>query len=432
MLFNKKEENETGSNYRQMGDNTLVIVVGFIVVAAIIGVSIYNNSINKECSNFEKETIDAGFKFAMNSSLLPSYEGTSFKLNLDAIPGWNNKFRGSSCDGTLNIVKTDTGYVKELDLTGCNKCTTSKKSLGKETETFKDNKNIVRVNVTYNYKTRQINYSTWTDWYESSLISPTATKNNVNLPYDEKNYPIVPNGSEVISYEAEKKTFYSYRDMSWKYYKNSNNDYSEFSSEKPADYAYKDAKTEIETEYTEWSTNYPEEKEYRSIATSTGYRFYYIDEDDDKIYYNNGDYVVSIDDDTLAKKYNKKDKETVKMYRYKDSKWRWYNGKARDYSSYTNQASASYPYKDDGLVKYTTWSSYKESSSVNTSNTEYREEKTDIHSRFRAKYSIDSLELLNEYLPIQDFETATGKAVKDMQADEKIKVSIKYTYRYEK
>lgn len=432
MLFNKKEGNEIQSNYRQMGDNTLVIFVGFIVVAAIIGVSIYNNSISKECSNFEKETIDAGFKFAMNNDMLPSYEGTSFKLNLDSIPGWDNKFRGSACDGTLNIVKTNTGYVKELDLTGCNKCTTSKKSLGKETETFKDNKNIVRVNITYNYKTRQINYSTWTDWYESSLISPTATKNNVNLPYDEKNYPQVPSGSEVISYEAEKKTFYSYRDQSWKFYKVANNNYSEFSSEKPADYAYKDGKTEITTEYTAWSTNYPEEKEYRDIATNTGYRYYYIDDDGDKIYYNNGNYVVSIDDAALAKQYNKKDKDSVKMYRYKDSKWRWYNGVARDYSSFMKQASVVYPYKDEGLVQYTAWSKYKEASSINTENASYREEKTDIHSRFRAKYAIDSLELLNEYLPREDFETATGKSVNDMQADENIKVSIKYTYRYEK
>lgn len=432
MLFKKKETVEYQSNYRKQGDNTLVIVVAFIAVIAIIGISIYKNSINSKCNNFEKIAIDEGFKYAMNNGYLPSYEGTSFKLNLDAVPGWNNSFRGSSCSGTLNIVKTDVGYAKELDLTDCNKCTTGKKSLGKETTEFKENKNIVRVSVTYNYRTRDISYSPWTDFYESSLISPTVNSNNINLPYDEKNLPKIPEGSEIISYEVEKKPFYSYRDQSWKFYKVSNNNYSVFSSTKPADYAYKDGKTEITTDYSEWSTNYPEEADYRKISTGTGYRFYYLDENKDKIYYNNGDYTVKIEDETLAKLYNKKEKESVKMYRYIDTMWKWYNGVERGYSSYLNKASNTYPYKDNDITKFTNWSSFKETSSLNNDNSSYREEKTDIHSRYRAKYAIDSLDLLNEYLPIEDFETATNRAVSDMQADENIKVSIKYTYRYGK
>lgn len=432
MSFKKKEVNEYESKYRKTGDNTLVVLVIFIAISAIIGISIYKNSISSKCNNFEKETIDEAFKFAMNNDMLPSYDGTSKKINLEAIPGWNNSFRGSSCSGTLNIVKTDKGYVKELDLKNCNKCTTSKKSFSKETTEFKKDKNIVKVSVTYNYKTRDISYSPWTDWYESSLVSPTPSFNNINLPYDESKYPKIPDGSEVISYEVEKKTFYSYRDQSWKFYKVANNNYSTFSSTKPADYAYKDTKTEIKTDYSEWSTSYPEEADYRKIYTGTGYRFYYVDENDTKIYYNNGDYTVKIDDEQLAKLYNKKDKETVKMYRYVDSKWKWYNGVARNYSSYMNIPNSSYPYKDNDITEFTKWSSYKETSSINNDNSIYREEKTDIHSRYRAKYTVDSIDLLNEYLPIVDFETITNRAVSDMQADENIKISIKYTYKYGK
>ncbi|MDD3187189.1 MAG: hypothetical protein PHD02_01795 [Bacilli bacterium] len=428
----KKDTTEYESKYRKAGDNTLVIILIFLAVSSIIGIAIYNNSIKSKCNNFEKETIDLAFKFAMNNNILPSYEGTKVKINLSSVPGWDNNFRNSSCDGTLTIIKNNEGYAKVLDLTGCNKCTSSNKSLTSETTTFDADKVLLKISVTYNYQTREISYSSWTNWYESSLISPTASANNINLPYDEENLPKIPENAEVISYEVEKKTFYSYRDQSWKFYKTANNNYSEFSSTKPADYAYKDAKTEIETDYSSWSTNYPEEAEYRTITKATGYRYYYTDEDGDKIYYNDGAYTVKIEDKTLADLYDKKDDDSVSMYRYKDSMWRWYNGTERGYSSYMNLASTTYPYKDTGITKYTNWSDYKETSSITYDNSSYREEKTDIHSRYRTKYAINSMELLNEYLNIEDFETATGRAVSDMQNDENIKVTIKYTYQYEK
>ncbi|MEG1647904.1 MAG: hypothetical protein RR325_03980 [Bacilli bacterium] len=434
-IFNKQKQNnnlEEESEYRKHGDNTLIIVIIFIAIISVVSIIIYNITIKNNCTSFEKRAIDEGFIFVTNIAKLPSLEGTSFLLQLESIPSWKNEFRNSSCEGTLNIIKTDVGYVKELNLENCNRCTTSKKKLSKETSKFNEKKSIVKVNVTYNYRTRQLNNTLWTSWYESNLINSIPSEYNVNLPYDEKKYPVIPSGGNIISYEVEKKNFYSYRDKSWKFYKTANNQYSQFSSTKPVGYSYKDSKTEINSEPSEWSTNYPNEEEYRKINSATGYRFYYIDKKKNKIYYNNGEYTVKIEDVELSKQYTEKEKETVKMYNYVDKLWRWYNGKERGYSSFSNKESSAYPYKDDKLFKYTEWSKWKETSSVNYDNTEYREEKIDIHNRFRAKYAIDSLDMLNEYLNIIDFETSTNRAVSDMKADEKINVLIKYGYRYGK
>ena len=432
MFLKKNTENNETSLYRKHGDNTLSILIIFFAIVIFACFSNYNNTINNKCNNFEKEAIEAAFKFAIDYDLLPSYEGTSQRINLEAVNNWNNEFRNSTCSGTLNIIKTDVGYVKELDLTNCNKCTTSKKSLTKESDTFNQNKNIVRVNISYNYKNREINYSPWTEWYDSSLINPTTSEYNINLPYDEKNYPKTPNEAVIIDYEVEKKNFYSYRDASWKFYKVANNAYSGFSSTKPTNYAYKDTKTEITTKQSEWSINYPEEADYRQIKTTTGYRYYYEDEDGTKIYYNNGNYAAKIEDETLAKLYTKKEKDTVKMYSYIDTMWKWYNGSPRQYSSYMKESNNNYPYKDTDLVKYGNWSKWLETSSINSSNFNYREEKTDIHSRYRAKYAFDSQEILNQYMSLHDFEMATGRAVADMQNDDSINVLIKYTYQYGK
>lgn len=426
-MFSKENDE---SNYRKHGDNTLIILIGFAIFVITISIFIYNNTIKGKCSNFEKIAIDEAFKFAMDNNLLPGYESTSVTVNLDALPNWDNKFRNSYCSGTLKITKTNIGYVKELDLTNCNKCTTEKKKFSKLTDVFKENKNIVRVKITYNYQDRQINYSPWTEWYESSLISPNETSYGINMPYDEENYPTIPENGVIIGYEVQKQNFYSYRDASWKFYKVANNSYSIFSSEKPTNYAFKDKKTEITSEQSDWSINYPEEKEYREIKKATGYKYYYVDEDGTKIYYNNGDYTVEIEDPILEKLYNKKEKDTVTMYSYIDTMWKWYNGEERGYSSYMKESNNTYPYKDTDLVKYSSWSKWGENSTLNNENKLYREEKTNIHSKYRAKYSFDSEPKLNNYVSLKDFEMATERSVADMIDDENVNVLIKYEYQY--
>lgn len=428
MNINNNEENE----YRKHGDNTLIIAIGFTILIIIIAITTYNMTINNKCNNYEKETIDKAFNFALTTGLLPTYEGTSYKINLAAVPGWNKEFRGSTCSGSLTIYKTNAGFVKSLDLTNCNKCTTSKKSLSKETDKFNKDKSIVKVDITYNYRNRETNYSEWTDWYDESLISPAINEYNIYMPYDLEKYPKIPETGIVIGYETEKKTVYSYRDQSFKFYKNSNTSYSEFSSTKPVGYTYKDKNTEITTEPSEWSLNYPNEAEYRTIKKTTGYKYYYLDENGSKVYYNNGEYTAEFDNKELEKLYKEKDDDKVNMYSYTDKKWRWYNGVNREYSNYMTEANDNYPYKDDKLTKFSNWSSYKETSSISNDNINYREEKTSTLTRYRTLYAIDSTDILNEYMSLIDFEKATDRALTDMQQDEKINVLIKYSYRYGK
>ena len=437
MNFNflkKKTDEQTvnvESNYRKHGDNTLIVVVSFVIAIIIISFSIYNLTISNQCRTFEKDTSDAAFNYAINNNLLPSYEGTSIKIDLSNISGWDNKFRGSACGGSLTIIKNETGYAKVINLTDCNSCTSSKLKKSAGTTKFSENKILLKVDVDYNYRNRQINYTAWTDWFESSLINPTANETYaVNLPYDETKLPKIPTDGVLISYDVEKKTFYSYRDQSWKFYKTANSDYTNFSSTKPVGYTYKDTKTEIETAPSEWSLNYPDEADYRTISTKTAYKFYYLDNKNNKIYYNNGEYTAEITDETLKKLYNKKEKETVKMYSYVDKKWRWYNGVERGYSGYMKEANSSYTYKDTELTKYSSWSSFSETTTMTSENQTYRQEKTDVHTRYRIKYSFDSVDQLSDYLSINDFELATGRTVSDMQADEKIKVLVRYTYYY--
>ena len=138
-------------------------------------------------------------------------------------------------------------------------------------------------------------------------LIPKKIKLKVLLPLDLKKLPKVSEAANILSWEVEEKEYYKYRDKKWKWYINQNSQYSGFSSEQPSGYANKDRKTEIQAEQTEWSTNYPEEKSSRKISTQTGYKFYYEDEDGNKVYYNEGKYVPRINDDELREKYNKKE-----------------------------------------------------------------------------------------------------------------------------
>ena len=91
-------------------------------------------------------------------------------------------------------------------------------------------------------------------------------------------------------YIRETKTYYSYRDKKWKWYKNDIK-YSDYSSTQPAGYKNKDKATLKNTELSEWSLDYPEEFEYRHISTKTGYQWY-KKEGKEKVYWENGKYLI--------------------------------------------------------------------------------------------------------------------------------------------
>ena len=247
----------------------------------------------------------------------------------------------------------------------------------------------------------------------------------VNLPIDLKSLPEIPAEAKIVEYVKEDKTYYSYRDLLYKWYKN-NVQYSGFSSEQPSGYANKDTNTVVTTEPSEWSLDYPEVKSYRSISKKTGYRWYY-QEGKNKIYWNDGAYYPTQPDE----KYDKKSKETVTMYSYTDKMWKWYNGNLkRNYSSYVRVPTSSYIYKDSDLYQYTKWTSYKDSSSLNDENRSYREEVTKTYSRYMIKYRVLSFAKLDKPVSQEELEKATGKTLEQLMNDQNIYVETTFKFKY--
>ena len=121
------------------------------------------------------------------------------------------------------------------------------------------------------------------------------------------------------------------------------------------------------------------------------------------------------------------------MYRYFDYLWKWYNGEARGYySSYSaTPPSKSYIYKDEDLTRYTDWSGFVTYSSVNSDNEYYREEITNVHSRYMIKYKIRSFLVLDEFLERTEFEETLGRTLEEMSEDINVDLEITFKYRYQ-
>ena len=432
-VFNPKEQKKVKvGTYKKQGDYTLIISISIIAIVVIIGIIVFNSMRNGKCLSMEKKVMKEAMNYVESNGLLPSYEGDSITINIDEIDSLNLVFEGNLCTGTVTITKAEGRYIKTFDIQNCNYCTTKDRySWSSKTNKYPKNKSLVSVEMVFNYYDVTYNYTPWTDWFSSDLIDVVPSEYDINMPLNTKKWPTIPNSGELITYETERKTFYSYRDKKWKFYKNINNNYSDFSSTRPDGYTYKDTKTEIETEPTEWSTNYPEEYDYRDISSTRGYRWYYETKDGIKIYYKDGIYVPEVEEE-LKDLYTEREKDNVKMYRYVDSLWRWYNGSQRNYSGFMTQATSNYPYKDEEIYNYSSWSRWNDVSNLNSNNQSYREQKTDTHQRYRAYYMMHSNEKLNNYLNITDFEHITGRTLEDMQNDSSVKVLIKYEYRYGK
>ena len=115
-----------------------------------------------------------------------------------------------------------------------------------------------------------------------------------------------------------------------------------------------------------------------------------------------------------------------------DKMWRWYNGEARGY--YSNQSSKPpsnlYKYKDEDLTSYSNWSSYKTFSNVDSSNSYYREEVTNVHSRYMIKYKIRSFRVLDKALERSEFEQTVGKTLEEMAEDINVDLEVTFKYKY--
>lgn len=410
------------SNSKQVIIKIIVIVVPVVIIIIIINL-IVTGVRNGNCYDVRNKIGSYVDSYVMSNNLWPTINGDSVIIDLNNIE--KVTFNDKVCLGSVKVTKVNDDYIKTFYLENCSYCSVD--NFGKEKDTY-DEKLNAEVVVYINYYNVTNNSSRWSDYITFEEISTEET-DGVLLPLDENDLPEISDEAIITDIIKEDKTFYSYRDKRWLWYKVNNNDYSEFSSEQPSGYAKKDTRTEIRTEYTEWSIDYPEVKDYRVIFTDTGYRWYKTDENGNKVWWNNGEYYPEEPEDG----YKMDNSSKITMYRYYDKMWRWYNGEARGYSSSQSSTAPSsmYKYRDEGITSYSNWSDYKTSSSVNSSNSYYREEITNVHSRYMIKYKIRSFKVLDKALERSEFEQTVGRTLEEMSEDINVDLEITFKYRYQ-
>ena len=430
MLVNgKKVEDPWWKKYQ------LVIISAIAILLVIfITIIVINNSKNSKCNKIENHIKEGALAYAKSKELLPTVEGLSVTLNIGDMLKENAldiailTFKDAVATGSVKITKYKDDFVTTLDLKNCSYCSTEERygAWSKEINK-KPNKRIVDVIPYYNYYEVELYNTEWTDWMESSKVSKEKSAYDNYLPLDEKKLPTIPKLAYVNNIYQETKTRYRYRDRQWKFYKIVG-DYSPLSSEQPAGYQNKDNNASIYTEWSPFSQEAPEEKPYRTITERTGYRWYYVSKSGDKIYYNHGEFLPEAPDE----QYTEKSKDTVKLYSYRDQMWRWYNGTTRGYSGYYSVMPRGYNYRDDEITRLSGFSSWSDVSSINESNSYYREEETDTYSRYRIRYGITSYIILDEALTKDEFEAKVGRTIEDMANDENIKLEVTYKFIYRK
>lgn len=418
---------KTVIKYVEKKDYTIVYTIGGIILGAIIiicGLNIYKSN---KCNSIEDRVLEFAYDYANGNNLLNLNEGDSVSISLDDV--YNNGYptlsNGSTCLGSVKFTLAEGKIIKTFDITGCSYCSTDKRynSSWSKSDSLV-NRRLVDVDVFYNYYNAETFYTGWTNFYPSSDINTSVNEQyGVMLPIDLNKLPSVPSTSEVLKYDVEYSTYYSYRDQTWLWYKNINNDYSnDFYSEKPSNYSYKDDSTLRYTAWTDWSLNYPDEKSYREIKSSTGYRWYYEDDNKNRYYWNGGAYSVN-----KPEGYSLSD-SSAKMYSYRDKVWKWYNGEKRNYcSGFSSVASYGCIYKDGSISSYTKWSNW--SSNVPEKKS-YRVIDSDIYYRYRAFYRDNSFLVLNSYVSRDEFEDYISMSLDEFRLDNTKKISYKYTYLY--
>ena len=412
------------SNSKQVIIKIIVIVVPVVIIIIIINL-IISGVRNSNCYNIRKELSNYVDSYVMSYNLWPTINGDSVVINLDNVK--KVTFKDQVCSGEVKITKVNDEFIKTFYLENCNYCSASESDFKNEKSKYNSKLNA-DVIVYINYYNVTNNNSPWSEYIPYEEISTEET-NGVMLPLDEEDLPDISDEAIITEIVKEDKTFYSYRNKLWLWYKVNNNDYSDFSSEQPSGYVNKDKRTEIKSDYSEWSIDYPEEKSYRVISNRNGYRWYKKDDNGNIVWWNNGEYYPDMPEDG----YKRDDDNKITMYRYFDYLWKWYNGEARGYySSYSaTPPSKSYIYKDEDLTRYTDWSGFVTYSSVNSDNEYYREEITNVHSRYMIKYKIRSFLVLDEFLERTEFEETLGRTLEEMSEDINVDLEITFKYRYQ-
>lgn len=424
--------------HKEIDKKTLMIRIGIVALVVFIIIFIFiivqKSSKNKKCNKIEDTIESAALSSAREQKILPTVEGKSVTLDIDDLikdgtlsseEANNGK---DACKGKVTITKYKEDYHMAVNLTGCGFCATEERyGNWKESDKMPSGNVYVELVPSYNYYTFETNYGMWSDYLtEDQLESKKDKKYKINLPKQMDLIPEAPVDAHIVTIEEEKKNYYRYQDKMWKFYSNPNANCSAYSSEQPSGYATKDETSQIESDPSPWSLSYPDEKDYRSITREIGYRWYYMD-GKKKVYWKNGKYAV----EQPGEKYTEKDNESP-MYSYTDLMWRWCNGATRRYISYSSVTNSSFPYRDDETMITTSWSSYDEESRLDDTNRGYRTEEIQVRSRFRYKYDIYSLPLLDNYVSASKFEQTVGTTLEEFVKQPNVKVEVKYTYKYRK
>ena len=403
-----------------------IVIIVFIVMAVVQ---------NNNCTQIYDTLKTTSLNYAKDQGTLPTIEGEYVNVRLDDL--YDEEYLSSTstnnslCSGSVKITKYKDEYVYTIDVKNCGECSVNKKygAWSSEQSSYPSGKAIVDVIPYYNYYDREVSITSWSNYYDDSELSDETSEYGIRLPLDETTLPSIPKEGKITNIENDTIYYYRYRDRRWKWY-DIEGDYSDFSSEQPANYANKDENTEQYTDWSEYSLNYPEEKDYRTIQSATGYKFYYLNDKNEKIYYNSGKY--SARDDVNTTKYNRTEQETTTLYRYRDKQWRWYNGTKRRYSTLTSSQPTGLPYKDIETETLGNPTSWDEKSHVTSENQEYRVEERKIMTRFRVEYEILSLKVLKNPLNRKDFENKVKMTVQEFYSNKNYKLEVTYKFKYRK
>ncbi len=358
--------------------------IKWIFVVIILIWLIIHIILNIKLKAIRKEIIAKADAYVMENNLLPTLNGTQITINLNVI--------GSS--GTITYTKYNDEIVKTIE-------NNNFKKFKKEKDKYNKNKNT-KVNVYFNYYIRTTYNSRYTDY----------------LPKDSQILLDIPHDAEIIEYINDDKTYYSYRDKKWKWYKNDVT-YSDYSATKPLGFTYKDEATKTYSAKSKWSLDFPEEYPYRHIEAKTGYTWYRI-ENNEKVYWNHGAYSIAQPHENYIKD------QSATMYSYYDEMFRWYNDNKRIYSYYSSVKPVNYNYKDDETLIYTEWSNY---SDVKPQKEEYREIKEEIYTRYAAKYNMYSKAILNNPVSLAELEKIFNKPYQEIVNDANIKIEVIFKFQ---
>lgn len=405
-----------------------------IAIIVFIVITINKGNKNKKCNYIEDIIINEAINYARLNGKMPEVETESVTIKHDEIMSSGRISKQITtveeevCESEVTITKYNDDYVKSVKLKNCGYCTTDKRySNWKSAKKLPNESTVFELNPTFNYYETETYHTPYTTYYKKDSINFEKKEYGVPVLKNERLMPKVPSVGHIVKIEKDDKTYYRYRDKKWRYYKY-NVAYSKFSSTQPAGYEKKDTSSSRKLDWTNWSADYPDKYDFRTIRQKKGYRWYY-EKDGEKVYWKSGEYTP----EQPSEKYTHTDKKTINMYSYQDMQWRWYNGnRRRTYTSPRAEAPTGYAYRDEETITIGTFSMWYEESKKTPANASYREEETEVRSRYRTIYQIYSLHKLEEFVPKSEFVKLVGKNFAEFYNTENIKVDIKYDIKYKK